>query len=223
MYGRPDGAMNEDTPMNPCSKKGALRVKTAELRLDADRRGDVRVAIARGSDFFGSDLPYSMFSDRFYERVFAGKKGECTGDPDMVHSYTYAPDVAAGLATLGDSANAREAMGKVWMLPTERAESTNALGRRLGKALGVPAEFKRVPMFVLRGLGVFSPMLREIAEMAYQWEAPYVIDDSRFRKTFGASPTSIDAQVAQTARVALKKFGHLRERSTRAGEPATTA
>jgi hypothetical protein len=73
----------------------------------------------------------------------------------------------------------------------------------LGRALGVDGDFARVPKVLLRGLGVFSPMLREIAEMAYQWEVPYVVDDSRFRSAFGVGPTPIDDQVADTARVAL--------------------
>ncbi len=204
MYGRPEGAMREDSPLRPCSRKGALRVALAELRLAAHRRGDVAVAIGRASDFFGVDLPYSAWSDRFYRRVLAGKPAECMGDPDMLHAYTYVEDIADALVVLG----ARdEAVGRVWHLPTVAAESTRALTRRLGAALGRDAKVTRVPRWLLRGLGLFSPFMREMVEMTYQWEVPYVIDDAAFRATFGVTPTPVERQVERTAAWARERYG----------------
>lgn len=203
MYGRPTGPMREDTPLAPCSKKGELRVALANERLGAHRRGDVGVAIGRASDFFGADLPYSFWSSRFFERVLAGKPGECMGDPDMLHAYTYVPDVARALVTLGER---EEAIGQVWHLPTSAAESTRALAARLGKELGVRAEVARVPRLVLRAVGVFSPFMREVAEMAYQWEVPFLVDDTRFRAAFGQGPTPIEEAVAATAAWARARF-----------------
>lgn len=197
MYGRPSGPMTEDSPLEPCSKKGALRVALAERRLAAHRRGDVRVAIGRASDFFGSDLQFSAFSDRFWSRVRAGKPTECMGDPDMPHSYTYVEDVARALVTLGER---QEALGRVWHLPTPPAESTRALCARLGRAAGVSIEVERVPRWLLRTIGVFSPFMREVHEMAYQWDVPFVVDDARFRATFGHGATDIDHAVDEVAR-----------------------
>jgi nucleoside-diphosphate-sugar epimerase len=196
MYGRQPGPMTEDSPLTPCSKKGALRVELADLRLAAHQRGDTRVAIGRASDFFGSDLPFSLFGRRFFERLLAGKAGECMGDPDQPHSYTYVNDVARALETLGSS---DAALGRVWHLPTGPAESSRELARRFGKALGVRGDMVRVPKLVLRTLGVFSPFMREVLEMTYQWEAPFVLDDTRFRQTFGQGPTPIETAVAETA------------------------
>jgi nucleoside-diphosphate-sugar epimerase len=204
MYGHPDGPMREDSPLRPASKKGALRVELAELRLGADRRGDVRVAIGRASDFFGANLEYSAWSDRFYQRVLAGKPAECVGDPDEKHSYTYAEDVARALVTLGER---DEALGSVWHLPTPPAESTRALTERLGRALGLPnITVKHVPRLMLRVGGLFQPVLREMIEMTYQWEMPYVIDDSRFVRTFGQAATPIDVAVAETAAWARRHY-----------------
>jgi nucleoside-diphosphate-sugar epimerase len=204
MYGRPSGPMTEDAPLVPVSKKGELRVKLGALRLDADRRGDVKVAIGRASDFFGADLPYSGWSDRFYKRVLAGKSAECLGDPDMPHSYTYADDIATALAVLGSR---DEATGRVWHLPTPPAESTRALAGRLGRALGIDIEVTRVPKLALRAAGLFVPFMREVVEMTYQWEVPFVIDDARFRASFGVGPTPIETAVAATAAWARRHYG----------------
>ncbi len=204
MYGRVEGPMREDTPVNPCSRKGELRARLGELRLDADARGDVRVAVGRASDFFGADLPFSGFGPRFFERILAGSPGECMGDPDMPHAYTYVDDVAAALATLGER---DEALGKVWHLPTAPAESTRALTRRIGRALGIDADSRRVPKWLLRTVGVFSPFVREVVEMTYQWEIPFLLDDSRFRETFGQGATPLDRAVEATAAWAERRFG----------------
>lgn len=204
MYGRAKGPMREDSPLTPCSKKGVLRVELAAMRQEAHRRGDLRVAIARASDFIGEDLQQSFWGDRFFARILAGRAGECLGDPDMPHAYTYAGDVARALATLGARA---EADGKVWHVPTPPAETTRQIACRFGRALGVDADVKRIPRAVLTALGWFSPILREAREMAYQWEAPFVLDDARFRTTFGWSATPMDAVVARTAAWAAQRFG----------------
>ncbi|AKT37649.1 NAD-dependent epimerase/dehydratase family protein [Chondromyces crocatus] len=204
MYGRPSEPMREDTPHAPCSKKGALRVELANLRMGAHQRGDVQVAVGRASDFFGAALPFSCWNERFFQRVFAGKPGECMGDPDMPHAYTYVNDVAHALRTLGAH---EAAFGSVWHLPTNPAESTRALASRLGRALDLEIRMVRVPKLALRAVGLFSPFMREVAEMAYQWEVPFVVDDARFRATFGEGPTPVEEAVAETAAWARARFG----------------
>jgi hypothetical protein len=55
-----------------------------------------------------------------------------------------------------------------------------------------------MPTWVLRGLGVVVPLMSAIAEMAYLWEAPFLVDDSRFRRTFGVDATPVEEAVRQT-------------------------
>jgi len=195
MYGAPAGPMTESTPVRPCSKKGVLRAQLAELRLSALERGELRVAIARASDFFGTGLTSSWWSPRLFNRVFAGKPGEILGDPDQPHSYTYADDVARALVELGC---ADDAAG-VWHVPTVAAESTRQLGVRLGRALGTPIEMARMSPLLLRALGIVAPFMRQLPELAYQWEQPFIIDDRKFRNRFQLAPTPIEQQVAEVA------------------------
>jgi hypothetical protein len=63
-----------------------------------------------------------------------------------------------------------------------------------------------VPRLVLHAVGVFSPYMREVAEMAYQWDVPFVIDDARFRAAFGQGPTPVEEAVAATASWARGRF-----------------
>jgi nucleoside-diphosphate-sugar epimerase len=195
MYGAPAGPMTETSPVVANSRKGALRGELGELRLAAQRRGEVEVAIGRASDFFGPALTSAWFGERFFTRVLAGKPGECLGDPDQPHSYSYADDVARDLIAL---AGARDATG-VWHLSVEPAESSRALADRLGTALALPIRMSTMSPLLIRALGLVMPMMRELPEMAYQWQMPFVLDDSKFRARFGLAATPIADQVAATA------------------------
>ncbi|HEY1692964.1 MAG TPA: NAD-dependent epimerase/dehydratase family protein [Polyangiaceae bacterium] len=219
MYGRVSGPIHEGLPIHPCSKKGEVRAKLAEERQGLCDRGELPIATGRASDFFGPGIVrQTTFGVRFFERVFAGKAAECFGDPDAPHTLAYAPDVARALVTLADH---DEAFGHVWHLPANPAESMRQTTARLAKAIGRPIRVTRVPRIALRAMGVFEPMAREVAEMAYQWEAPYLVDDSRFRSAFGAKAsgasganvagwtgvTEVDAIMRATGAWAKRTFG----------------
>lgn len=197
MYGSPDAVpFDEDTPMRPCSDKGELRAMLAEELFEAHRRGDVEVTTGRASDYFGPESPLSMLlHPRAVARLHAGKPVEVFGDPDMPHAYNYTPDVARGLAELGTRP---EAIGKVFHLPAAWTGTTRALIEQCGTVLGAPASVRVVPKWALSAVGLVSPAVRAIRKMLYQWERPYVIDDRRFRTTFGIEPTPIDEALRAT-------------------------
>jgi nucleoside-diphosphate-sugar epimerase len=197
MYGAPAGPMTETSPVAPVSHKGALRAELARLRLAAT----TPVAIVRASDFFGTALSASWFGDRFYQRAFAGKPVECLGDPDQPHSYTYAEDVAAALVQLGSVDDTG-----VWHVPTLPALTSRELATRVGRALNLDISMKRMSRALLRTLGVFLPFMRELPEMAYQWEAPFVIDDAKYRARFGTAPTPLADQLETVAAWARRTY-----------------
>jgi len=59
---------------------------------------------------------------------------------------------------------------------------------------------RRMPGWMLKGLGFFNPVLRELREMQYQFDHPFVMSDARIRGLLGLEPTSLSVQVAATAR-----------------------
>jgi nucleoside-diphosphate-sugar epimerase len=199
MYGTPPGGvMRVDSPDAPRSKKGALRAQAAAELLAAHGRGDAPVAIVRGGDFFGPRVWNSLMGDRFWKKLVAGKRVEIMGDVDQPHSYTFAPDVAAAMVTLGLSED-RTDYGRVWHVPTLPAESTRAWIDRFAAALGRPApRTQRLAPWMMRLFGLVIPEARELPEMIYQWQGPFILDDSAFRARFGATPTPLADAVAAT-------------------------
>jgi len=197
MLGRPDGkALTDDTPMNPCSRKGAIRAAAAQILFDAHRRGDVRATEGRASDFYGPGGKLTQLGDYFWPRVVKGRSGQVIVNPDAVHTYHYIPDVAAGLATLGAASD--DAFGKPWMLPCRPAETLRDLVRRLEQPFGRRISLQVVPGWMQLAMSIFIPPLRETGEMRYQWEEPFVIDDAPFRKRFGVMPEDADRAAAAT-------------------------
>ena len=139
-YGPTQGqVLTEDLPTNPTSAKAATRAAmTAEL-LDAHRAGRVAVAIGRASDFFGPGTTASALGDGVFGRALAGRRAQVLGRPDQPHSYSYTPDVAAALVTLGSD---DRAVGHVWHLPIAETRPTRQIVEdvyRLGRASAAAA------------------------------------------------------------------------------------
>jgi hypothetical protein len=96
-------------------------------------RGAVTIgirAIGRASDFFGPGVTQgSVLGERVFGHALAGRRADFIGNPDLLHTYGYLPDIAVDLATLGTDARAA---GQVWHLPGPATVTTRgAAGPRL--------------------------------------------------------------------------------------------
>lgn len=201
MYGAPEAVpFDEDTPMQPRSDKGKLRAMLVEELFEAHRRGEVEVTTGRASDYFGPDSPRSMLlHPRAIERLKAGKRVEVFGDPDMPHAYNYTPDVARALVELGTRP---EAVGRAFHLPATWKGTSRELLARCAALVGHGAGVRVVPTWALTAMGWVWTEMGAIRKMLYQWQRPFVLDDSRFRTTFGLDPTPIDDALRATLNVA---------------------
>jgi nucleoside-diphosphate-sugar epimerase len=205
MLGRPAGRpLDEESPVNPCSRKGEIRARSAEKLFAAHRRGDVRATAGRASDFYGPGGTQTHLGDVFWKPALAGKTARMLVDPDVVHTYHYIPDVAAGIAALGEAEE--DAYGTPWMLPCAPAETLRSLAARLSRPLGREIRLSRVPRPVTKLAALFVPLLRELDEMSYQWEEPFVVDDKRFRARFPLRPEDGDRAAADTVAWARQHY-----------------
>lgn len=194
-YGLVKGPMTEDTPMNPRSKKGQVRMQVDRMLLDAMDRG-LRGCIARAADFYGPGCTTGVLNATVFDRYAAGKSAFLMGRADKVHTYTYTEDIGPALAILGTDARAD---GQVWHLPTSPEQWTgHDWAVAVAKAFGVASKYQTTPTFLLRVLGLFNPLMREMAEMNYQFTEEYIFSSDKFEKTFGMKPTPIAEGLAET-------------------------
>lgn len=185
-YGPVPHAMTEDLPLAATTKKGRLRARLAETLLAAHRAGKVRAVIGRGSDYFGPGVVNSVAGDRLFPAILRGKKAMWPGSLDRPHSLTFIDDFARVLVTLG----ARdEAWGQVWHAPLAEPLTGREFLTLACAEAGQPPRLGVYPALVLRLAGLFDPLVRELNELAYQFEQPFVLDGSRFQQAFGFSPT----------------------------------
>src|SRR6516164_7257966 len=197
-YGPVDGPLREDLPALAHGRKGRVRVEMAAELLGAHRDGRARVAIGRASDYYGPHGTGSVAGETVFGRILAGKKPQWTGRLDQPHTFNFLPDIARGLLVLADHL---EANGQVWHLPAAEPLTAQRFFDRVAEAAGrpVPVKASVASPALLAAAGVFSPLLREMRETAYQFRAPFVIDSSKFDTAFGRlEPTPHRDAVAQT-------------------------
>ena len=196
MYGDPNGAViTEVSPENPATKKGRVRKAMADAALQAHCEGRLRVAISRPADYFGPG--HDQSSKAIFGNAARGSAMQFFGRMDMPHTLSYLPDAAAAMATLGTT---EAGWGSVWIPPVQPAMTQHELAERVWSAAGNSGRPKvRVTgEGAIRLVGLVVQVVREFAEMSYQYEKPFVVDSSRFESTFGAAPTANDVAIAAT-------------------------
>lgn len=174
--------MREDTPPHPVGKKGHLRAQLAEELLASHRAGRVRVAIGRSSDYFGPGGVNSTLGEFLFDAAVRGKTTRWLGSLDVPHAVSYLEDMAVGLATLGER---DEADGQIWHLPVNATLTGRDFLTAVWQAVGQPAKIGCVGHMTIRIGGIFSPRTRELNETVYQWERPFLVDDSKWQRAFG--------------------------------------
>src|SRR5262245_8734490 len=162
-YGRVDGVMTEETPYNPCSRKGEVRARIAALLMDEVKRGDLRAMIVRSADFYGPGAALSLTHATVTERLKAGKTPQWVGSAKAVHTFTYTGDAGRSLALLGNTASA---YGQVWHAVTSKEPMTGQQYVRIACELSGRAYALQVaPRWMLFLMGIFVPVVRENMEM----------------------------------------------------------
>ena len=126
--------------------------------LAAHTAGQVQVAIGRASDYFGPGALNSALGETVFATALTGARAQVMGNPDQPHSYSYNPDVAKGLVTLGTAAGAT---GETWHLPLAEALTTRQIIEHVYRAGGHTPRTLAAGRTTPRALGLVQPAMRE--------------------------------------------------------------
>jgi nucleoside-diphosphate-sugar epimerase len=188
--------MTEDSVINPPSKKGAVRKQIAQMIMDEVNAGKLMALIARSADFYGPDNERSFVTEMVYKNLLKKKAANWFINADRKHSFTFTPDAAKATALLG---NTDDAYNAVWHLPTDKNTYTGRefveLFAREMKALN---KVMVLPFWLIKILGIFIPIMKEMPEMMYQYEREYFFDSSKFERRFNFSATTYKEGVRLT-------------------------
>lgn len=197
MYGDTDGKpLTEDTPYDAHTRKGRVRGEISRAAFQAHKEGRVRVTAARGGNFFGPWGANSTMGTRAFYPLLRGKPAQLIGRTDLPHSHTYVKDFGRALVILGER---DEADGQAWHVPNDQPRmSQGELVRMFAEEAGVEPKISSMGKLMMTIGGLFIPEAKETVEMMYEFDKPFIVDSSKFEKTFGMRATSIREAVRET-------------------------
>jgi len=207
MYGPTNGTpMTEDMPHSAHTRKGKTRSEMSKAALAAHAAGKVRVAIARGSDFFGPWGLSSTMGERVFYPLLQGKNAQLVGRLDLQHTHTYTRDFGKALVILGER---DEADGQVWHVPNDMPEITQGeLVRMFAEEAGVEPKMSGMGRIMMWIGGLFIPEAKESFEMMYEFDQPFIVDSSKFEKKLGMKATAMKEAIKETVAWYKSHPGH---------------
>lgn len=198
------------TPKRPDHRKAQIREDMESLFRRAAAEGQVRTAILRPGDYFGGTRPGSWF-DLVAAKDIAKGRFTLPGNGRTVHSWAYLPDLAQAFVALAQARGKLDAFEE--LLFEGHAVTGNAMHAAAEKAMGRTLKRGMMPLFLFPVLGLFSPMMKEIGEVAYLWKRPHRLDGGALEAVTGPLPhTPLDQAVAES----LAALGHPAKRETSA-------
>jgi nucleoside-diphosphate-sugar epimerase len=197
MYGKVTGPMTEETPFNPCSKKGEIRAKIATTLISEWKSGGLVAMIARSADFYGPDTRNGVPNLLVFEPFAKKQKASWLVNDSVPHSFTYTPDAAQSLVQLAEGPTA---WNQTWHVPTTPNPLTGKEFVALAaNEFGVAPRYRVLSRPILRIAGWFDPLVAESYEMLYQSDSPYLFDSSKFAREFGFAGTPYADGIRTTA------------------------
>lgn len=181
-YGAPlTQFVDEEHPRNPDARKGQFRKEQEDIAMAAHAPGKLETIVLHLPDFLGPHASQS-FSTTLFEAALANRTANWLGDPGLLHEFIYVPDVAPVVASL-------LARDDVWGERYNLAGSGLIAGQEFIRQIYIAAcrrpRFRTAGRGMLRLMGVFSPLMRELVEMQYLMESPVFLNDSKLQARVG--------------------------------------
>jgi nucleoside-diphosphate-sugar epimerase len=195
----PDARPNpvEDSPQNPETRKGKIRV-AFEKRLRRASANGTQVIMVRAGDFFGPGAANNWFA----QLVTPGKPVKAVVNPGrkgVGHQWAYLPDLAETMMRLVECSSSLPAYADYhfegfW--DHDGMQMANAIGRVVGQP---DIRVRRFPWPLAYLASPFVRLFREVLEMRYLWQEPLHLTNGKLTAAIGEEPrTPIDEAVRAT-------------------------
>ncbi len=181
--------ITEELPIDPPSKKGAIRAEIVNKIWRATKSNSCDALIARSADFYGPGIAgNSVLTEVVFKPLSKKQTATWFINDRFKHSFTFTPDAGKATALLG---NTSEAYGRVWHLPTAGNPPTGKEWvEMIAQEFGVKPKHRVISRTFMKMMGWFVPVMKESVEMMYQYDKDYVFDSSKFENHFDLKPTS---------------------------------
>lgn len=186
-YGIPKAPMNEQTAENTEEEKGLVRKAGWNKIQSAAVAGKFRAVEVRASDYFGPGAESTAHLGKdFFVPIMKSKAAMVVGDPSKKHSWSYIPDIAK---TLVAASQYQGEWNRVWHVPSGEPRSRVEIQNELNALSSSRGKLLVVPQFLLKLMGVFSPLYRQVYASSYQFTNEFVIDSAETQKALNVTAT----------------------------------
>jgi len=173
--------VTEDHPRKPHTFKGRMRKEQEDLLMQAHAEGKIQATVLRLPDFYGPGVAASLLHGAVQAAVQGGT-ADMVGPIDRPHQFVFVPDVGPVVATL---ASTPAAFGKIWHLAGAGVTTQRKLVSEMERQTGNRVKLRIVGKTMLRLIGMFKPIMREMAEMHYLLTDPVIMDDAALQRLIG--------------------------------------
>lgn len=189
--------LSEAAPMRPSTRKGALRTNL-ETTLRATVGDGVQVIVLRANDYFGPTVRNPLV-DRMFGNAARGKAMMVLGNVDVRHQWAYLPDAARAGAMLLERRGQLDEFD-VFHFAGHLADPQRDFLEQIANLAGHPGlAIRPAPWWLVRLMGWFDPVAREVLELRYLWDRAVILDGSRLTQTLPEfRPTPLDDAIGAT-------------------------
>jgi nucleoside-diphosphate-sugar epimerase len=198
MYGPQTTPLHEDMPLTTHGAKPPVRAAITRIWQAAAAAGKIRFTALRAPDFYGPGVTLSHLGPAVFERLARKKSAIFLHSPDQPHDFAYVPDIARAAVTLLDAPD--DVFGQVWHVPCAATRTPRDLIALGAQTLGAKPKILSAPPKLLPAFGLFSPFLREVADMGFTWDRPYQVNAQKFQTRFWPDATPFETGIPATAR-----------------------
>jgi len=195
---------DESTPFRGTTEKGQQRIEMEALFEKEAKLSGMKTIVLRAGDFFGTAKGGNWFDQMIASKL---RKGSFTwpGTNNIPHAFAYLPDLADAFIALAE----RSSELGTWSTfnfegHTLTGDQTKAI---IEKIIGKKLKSAAAPWMIIRVIGIFQPIMRELAKMSYLWFTPHSLSGKKLEQFLGkvksTSPedalrqTLIDANLAE--------------------------
>lgn len=179
--------VSEQSPQNPVSRKGRIRVEM-EQRLEEAAAEGCRGIVLRAGDFFGANSDSTWFSQVLAKPGKRIRAVTYPGDFEAGHAWAYLPDLAETFARLANRRQELEPFAS-FNFGGHYCSRGVAMAEAILQVAGEPSTAVRTfPWWLIRGLGLVNETCRELVEMRYLWDNNLQLDNSKLVAFLGEEP-----------------------------------
>lgn len=188
--------IKEDSPQNPCTRKGILRVELEKMLYEAAYAGKCKVLNVCLPDFWGPNVLNEGIKPIFMNAL-NGKALPSMIRTNIPHQMVFTKDAAEIMVRL-----MQRGMDKPYENYNYGGYTHPTLKgflNQISRLANAPEKITTYPKWLFSVLGIFNPVMKEVKEMLYLFERTVILDDAKVRKLFpNFKETPMDEAITET-------------------------